>query len=101
MSEYWHVPDSISVIPCPDCGGVVEFGQLTNWPVELGGDEIGVYLHCQQCEWRSETFHEDEDTDLPAEFFDQEHLLKGWSLNGRYVNGCNGPVRERGFVKYR
>lgn len=85
--------------PCPQCGGVVGFGDVMSWPAEHGGEYRGSYLSCSRCSWITDVLiDEDEydDEDLPAEFFDIHEQVLGWDINGYYVNCCEGPVLEGG-----
>jgi hypothetical protein len=85
------------VTPCPQCGGVVGFGDVMSWPAEHGGEYRGCYLSCSRCSWSTDVLIDEHDDDqLPDEFFSSAGPVLGWSPDGRFLCGCEGPVLEGG-----
>ncbi len=99
--EYYPHLIAYCTTPCPQCGGMVGFGDLSDWPAEHGGNHVGIYLSCSACSWSTDVYIEDDnDRQLPDEFFDSQGQLLGWSPDGRWLNGCEGPVFDNGIGKY-
>jgi hypothetical protein len=86
--ETWEYPYAEFCCTCPKCGGILLWEQVYDWPPFLGGDYLGDVIHCKKCstEWEY-------DASFPVGTFDDKEMLIGWSQNGYYVNGCEGPVR--------
>lgn len=95
MSDYNRYLTAVSVVPCPRCDGVVYYGDVLTNPPDY--EYRGHFLECRACGWEAEQLTYSTDEDLPDEFFDSVFHLVGWSLNGVYVNCCEGPVREGGW----
>lgn len=87
--ETWQYPSGEFCVLCPKCNtGTLLWEQLFDWPPFLGGDFVDDVIRCTRCgtEWEFEA-------SFPPGTFDEHEQLIGWSLNGFYINGCEGPVR--------
>ncbi len=96
MDEYRRY-DFFFAAPCPECGGQLKGGMIFNWPPECGGDPVGDLVRCDGCreEWLN-YFYETECDTPPAEIYSDEGGLSiGWSADGYYIFGCEGPIKER------
>ena len=98
MKDYYRTSTAVAVQPCPQCSSTVFFGELLNAPPESQEfDYRGMFLACGTCGWDVEERLDDTSSCMPGEFFDVLWHLVGWSLDGRYVNCCEGPVMEGGW----
>lgn len=81
----WFIENAECVKLCPNCGGKLFWGDVYNWPPDRGGDWQDCEIHCHTCgrQWDSD------DLDVS----DDQGILIGWSLDGYFVNGCEGPVK--------
>ena len=72
-NETWFRKIAYLAVPCPKCGGKVWFGDLYDWPPELGGDYIRDECHCEECkaEWTSD--------DAPEQFTSKDGEC--WNIN--------------------
>lgn len=97
MSDNYRQETAVATTPCPQCGGVVWYGDLLSSSDEQESDHRGLFLSCSTCGWDIEQRLDDTAEELPGEFFDALWHLAGWSKDGRYVNCCEGPVVEDGW----
>lgn len=100
--ETWEYDDAQFCVSCPQCGGILIWGTLYDWPVHLGGDPCGDYVRCKSCKtvweniWHAD-YEGDEEPKWPEGCFDENMMVVGWALNGGFTNGCEGPVHASGF----
>lgn len=97
--ETWEYPDGEFCCLCPKCNtGILVWMSVFDWPYFLGGEWLDQIIRCTRCG----TVWEFEASFPPGTFDDKEQLI-GWSQNGYYINGCEGPIRmdkRRFFVQF-
>lgn len=91
--ETWEYFDFQFATPCPKCGGRLIHGEWYDWPPQYGGNYEGEIIKCENCkhEWVNPIDHWE--YTYPDGCVDDMDRFIGWTTDGRYINGCEGPIK--------